>query len=155
MKFNKYHLAAGAGLVIILIVVFVQRSDWDSNKYILSADDAGNLEPKSEKYFDDKEKALLNTVNQKNAALNETVNKKFADWDNWYNLTFVKPTGGPGVHRKDGQHMHYAKIGRTDNGFGCEHSRITGKYDCPVGSFGIATRLRFGECGCAYFRGAW
>jgi hypothetical protein len=74
MKLNKYQLAAaGIALAIIVIVVFTQRSYWDANKYILSADDAGNLEPKSEKYFDDKEKALLATVDQKIAAVNNRI----------------------------------------------------------------------------------
>lgn len=63
MKFNKYQLAAaGIAVVIIVIVVFTQRSDWDANKYILSADDAGNLNPVSESYFDNKEKELKNEV---------------------------------------------------------------------------------------------
>lgn len=75
MKFDKYKLASAVGiaLVIIVIVVFTQRSDWDANKYILSADDSGNLEPKSEKYFDDKEKALLAAVDQKIAAVNSRI----------------------------------------------------------------------------------
>ena len=73
MKINKYYVAAATLLAVILIVVFVQRSDWDADKYILSADDAGNLEPKSEKYFDDKEKALLAAVDQKIAAVNGRV----------------------------------------------------------------------------------
>jgi len=82
MKFNKYHIGiAGAVLVIILIVVFSQRSDWDANKFILSADNQGNLNPVSEKYFDDKEKALLAAVDQKIATANQkiaTANQKIA-----------------------------------------------------------------------------
>ena len=74
MKFNKYQLAAaGIAVAIIVIVVFTQRSDWDANKYILSADDQGNLVPKSEKYFDDKEKALIASVDQKIAAVNNKI----------------------------------------------------------------------------------
>jgi hypothetical protein len=74
MKFNKYQLAAaGIAVAIIVIVVFTQRSDWDANKYILSADSQGNLVPKSEKYFDDKEKALIASVDQKIAAVNNRV----------------------------------------------------------------------------------
>ena len=151
MKFNKYNIgAAGAVLVIILIVVFVRRSDWDSSKYILSADDAGNLEPKSEKYFDDKEKALLTRVDQKNSALNETFNKTMNDWNNNFTLTWVNPSGGA-----DRGAPHMAKIGPDAKQNGCEWARQTRRYDCPVGSFGIATRFRFGECGCAYFRGRY
>lgn len=74
MKFNKYQLAAaGIAVVIIVIFMFRQRSDWDANKFILSADDQGNLVPKSEKYFDDKEKALLASVDQKIAAVNSRI----------------------------------------------------------------------------------
>jgi len=74
MKFNKYQLAAaGITVAIIVIVVFTQRSDWDANKFILSADGEGNLEPKSEQYFDDKEKALFATVDQKIAAVNNRI----------------------------------------------------------------------------------
>lgn len=75
MKFDKYKLASAVGiaLVIIVIIVFTQRSDWDANKYILSADNEGNLEPKSEKYFDDKEKALLASVDAKIAAVNNRI----------------------------------------------------------------------------------
>lgn len=83
MKFNKYQLvAAGIVLAIIVIVVFTQRSDWDANKYILSADDAGNLEPKSEKYFDDKEKALIAAVDRKIAAVDNKVNIQRRDFNN-------------------------------------------------------------------------
>lgn len=60
MKFNKYHIAAaGAVLVIILIVIFVQRSDWDKSRFILSADSEGNLNPVSESYFENEEKRFM------------------------------------------------------------------------------------------------
>lgn len=66
MKFNKYQLvAAGIAVAILVIVVFTQRSDWDANKFILSADGQGNLEPKSEKYFENQEKKLLSNVDTK------------------------------------------------------------------------------------------
>lgn len=89
MKFNKYYIGAGVVLVIILIVVFTQRSDWDANRYILSADNEGNLEPKSEKYFDDKEKALLASVDAKIAAVNNrvtSVNNRVTSVDNKVNV---------------------------------------------------------------------
>src|SRR5210317_247321 len=72
MKRGVY-IALALALVITLIVVFTQRSDWDANKFILSADGEGNLEPKSEQYFDDKEKALFATVDQKIAAVNNRI----------------------------------------------------------------------------------
>lgn len=80
MKLNKYQLAAaGIAVVIIVIGVFTQRSDWDANKFILSADGQGNLAPRSEKYFDDKEKALIATVKQKiDAALSGM--PKIVEW---------------------------------------------------------------------------
>jgi hypothetical protein len=59
--------------VVILIVVFTQRSDWDADKFILSADSEGNLDPVSEKYFDDNEKALLASVDTKIAAANKRI----------------------------------------------------------------------------------
>ena len=63
MQFNKYYLAAAASvLVITLIIVFSQRSDWDSNRYILSSDNDGNLIPRSESYFEEKENARTNWV---------------------------------------------------------------------------------------------
>jgi len=70
MKFNKYQLAAaGIALVIIIIIVFTQRSDWNKNRFILSADDQGNLNPVSESYFENKEK--------------ETMDKLSKAWNGW------------------------------------------------------------------------
>ena len=70
MKINKYYGAA-ALLTVILIVVFTQRSEWNANKFILSADSEGNLDPKSEAYFDAKEKAFLAKVDAKLAQVDK------------------------------------------------------------------------------------
>lgn len=59
MKIDKYYIAAGVALLVILIVVFTQRSDWNANRFILSADSKGNLTPVSESYFDGEEKKNL------------------------------------------------------------------------------------------------
>jgi hypothetical protein len=59
--------------VVILIVVFTQRSDWDADRFILSADSEGNLDPVSEKYFADNEKALLASVDTRIAAANKRI----------------------------------------------------------------------------------
>ena len=73
MKINKYYIAAGVALLVILIVVFTQRSDWDENNFILSADNKGNLTPISEKYFEDEEKRLIKVVNTKLAEISNRV----------------------------------------------------------------------------------
>lgn len=78
MKINKYYAALAVLLAIVLITAFTQRSNWDADKFILSADDSGNLRPISEKYFADKEKALLVSVDTKLAVVNERI----ADVDN-------------------------------------------------------------------------
>ena len=77
MKFNKYHIgAAGAVLVIILIIVFVQRSDWDKSRFILSADSEGNLNPVSESYFENKEK--------------EAIDKLSKEWNGWQDAVKIE-----------------------------------------------------------------
>lgn len=73
MKINKYYIAAGVAILVILIVVFAQRSDWDENRFILSADSEGNLTPISESYFDGEEKRLINVVNTKLAEISNRV----------------------------------------------------------------------------------
>ena len=64
MKRGVY-IALALALVITLIVVFTQRSDWDPNRFILSADNSGNLNPVSEQYFKDQEERIMNLVNDK------------------------------------------------------------------------------------------
>jgi hypothetical protein len=138
MKLNKYHIgAAGAVLVIILIVVFIQRSEWDKNRFILSADSEGNLNPVSESYFESNEKKHIGEVGH-------LMNK--------LNLTYVKPVRGPNVQWR-GQHLYHATFNRDDLGFGCEWQRARGGYDCPAGTFGIGRGMGNGRCGCAYLRG--
>ncbi len=64
MKLTNYQLGAAAVLVLLAVIaVFVQRSNWNRDRYILSADNAGNLKPVSEKYFEDKQKAFENRLN--------------------------------------------------------------------------------------------
>ena len=65
MKIDPYYASAGIALVVILVILFTQRSNWNKDKFILSADDSGNLSPISEDYFDKKEKALLAKVDAK------------------------------------------------------------------------------------------
>ena len=65
MKIDPYYASAGIALVVILVILFTQRSNWNKDKFILSADDSGNLSPISEEYFDNKEKALLAKVDAK------------------------------------------------------------------------------------------
>lgn len=65
MNFNLYYIAAFAAVAIIIIVVFTQRSKWDLDRYILSADNTGNLKPISEKYFKDQEDRIMKLVNDK------------------------------------------------------------------------------------------
>jgi len=65
MKFNVYYIAAFVAVAIIVIVVFTQVSEWDTSRYILSADDSGNLAPISEKYFKDQEDRIMKLVNDK------------------------------------------------------------------------------------------
>jgi len=70
MKLNKYHIgAAGIAVVIIVVIVFRQRSDWNRNRFILSADSEGNLNPVSESYFENKE--------------NEAIKKLEKTWNGW------------------------------------------------------------------------
>jgi hypothetical protein len=64
MKRGVY-IASALVLVVILIVAFTQRSDWDLNRYILSADDSGNLKSVPEKYFKDQEDRIMKLVNDK------------------------------------------------------------------------------------------
>lgn len=65
MKINKYYAAFAVLLAIVLIAAFIQRSDWDADRYILSADNSGNLKPISEKYFKDQEDRIMKLVNDK------------------------------------------------------------------------------------------
>lgn len=64
MKRGVY-ITLALALVITLIVVFTQRSDWDPTRFILSADNSGNLNPVSESYFKDQEERIMNLVNDK------------------------------------------------------------------------------------------
>jgi len=73
MKINNYYIGLALVSVVILIVVFTQRSDWGADKFILSTDSEGNLDPVSEKYFDDNEKALLASVDTRIAAANKRI----------------------------------------------------------------------------------
>jgi len=59
-----YYIAALAAVAIV-IVVFTQRSDWDLNRYILSADNEGNLNSVPEQYFKDQEDRIMKLVNDK------------------------------------------------------------------------------------------
>jgi hypothetical protein len=142
MKINKYRIgAAGAVLVIILIIVFVQRSDWNKSRFILSADSEGNLNPVSESYFESNEKKHIDEVGR-------LMNK--------LNLTYVKPVRGPNVQWR-GVHQGHASFAPHDAAItgGCERLRAGGGYDCPLGTFGIgvAGGPLNGRCGCAYFKG--
>lgn len=65
MKFNMYYIAAFVAVAIIVIVVLTQRSEWDLDRYILSADNSGNLKPIPEKYFKDQEDRIMKLVNDK------------------------------------------------------------------------------------------
>ena len=65
MNNNKYYIGGAVALVTIVMVFFFQRSDWNKDRYILSSDNAGNLTPMSEAYFDAKEKALIAKVDAK------------------------------------------------------------------------------------------
>lgn len=69
MKIDKYYIAAGVALLVILIVVFTQRSDWNADRFILSADSKGNLTPVSESYFEGEEKRMKGVVDGKVADL--------------------------------------------------------------------------------------
>ena len=78
MKIDKYYIAGGVAILVILIVVFTQRSDWDANKFILSADSKGNLTPVSEKYFEDQEKKIMEKVAGKVAELESLNGRAYA-----------------------------------------------------------------------------
>jgi hypothetical protein len=65
MKIDKYYAAFAVLLAIVLIAAFIQRSDWELDRYILSADNSGNLNPISEKYFKDQEDRIMKLVNDK------------------------------------------------------------------------------------------
>ncbi len=83
MKLNSYQLGAAAALAfLVVIAVFVQRSNWNRDRYILSADNAGNLISVSEAYFDSKEKALLAKVDAKLAQVDKNTRgiKENRDW---------------------------------------------------------------------------
>tara|TARA_B110000977_G_scaffold45019_1_gene61233 strand:- start:1554 stop:2015 length:462 start_codon:yes stop_codon:yes gene_type:complete len=78
MKIDKYYIAAGVALLVILIVVFTQRSDWKADRFILSADSKGNLTPVSESYFADEEQRQTTATQNALAPLQgipEKVNK--------------------------------------------------------------------------------
>ena len=81
MKINPYYASAGIALVVILITLFTQRSNWNKDKFILSADDSGNLSPISEEYFDNKEKALLAKVDAKLAQVDKNKKDIKANYD--------------------------------------------------------------------------
>ena len=89
MKINPYYASAGIVLVVILVTLFTQRSNWNKDKFILSADDSGNLTPISEDYFDNKEKALLAKVDAKLAQVDENKKDIKANYD-WLATTFAK-----------------------------------------------------------------
>ena len=140
MKINPYYIAAGVALLIILIVVFTQRSDWDAANYILSADAEGNLTPVSESYFDGEEKKLMEKVDGKLRALE---------------FTFVKPVSGPNVIWR-GQHQshasHHEWIPRLLGGESCGQLASEGRYVCPAGSMAYAVAKGNGRCGCVVWK---
>tara|TARA_B100000768_G_C11221869_1_gene350908 strand:- start:397 stop:888 length:492 start_codon:yes stop_codon:yes gene_type:complete len=59
MKIDKYYVAAAVALLVILVIVFAQRSDWDKNRFILSTDSKGNLTSVSEGHFENEEKRFM------------------------------------------------------------------------------------------------
>ena len=73
MKIDKYYIAGGVAILVILIVVFTQRSDWDATRHILSSDSEGNLTPISESYFEGEEQRLIGVVNAKLAEVNASL----------------------------------------------------------------------------------
>jgi hypothetical protein len=73
MKINPYYIAGAVAVLVILIVVFTQRSDWDATRHILSSDSEGNLTPISESYFEGEEQRLIGVVNAKLAEVNASL----------------------------------------------------------------------------------
>ena len=143
MKFNKYHIgAAGAVLLIILIVVFVLRSDWDANKYILSADYAGNLNPLSESYFANKERDLKAHVTNEV----KTVKKWAGGNSDFLRNRVIKfkdmfgPHNGATCHA--GAEGHRPTQCKQRPGWGCR-AAIT----CPPNTYAILAHN--GRCNCA------
>ena len=59
MKVDKYYVAAAVALLVILVIVFAQRSDWDKKRFILSTDSKGNLTSVSEGHFENEEKRFM------------------------------------------------------------------------------------------------
>ena len=140
MKIDKYYIAAGVALLVILIVVFTQRSDWNADRFILSADSKGNLTPVSESYFDGEEKKLMEKVDGKLRSLE---------------FTYVKPVSGPSVMWR-GQHRMVAEHGewipRLLKGESCGQLASEGRYVCPAGSMAYAVSKGNGRCGCVVWK---
>tara|TARA_B110000902_G_C13825810_1_gene405499 strand:+ start:39 stop:467 length:429 start_codon:yes stop_codon:yes gene_type:complete len=140
MKINPYYIAGGVALLVILIVVFTQRSDWKADRFILSADSKGNLTPVSESYFEGEEKKMMEKVAGKLAGLE---------------FTFVKPVSGPNVMWRN-QHQSHASDGgwreRLLNGESCGQIASEGRYVCPAGSMAYAVSKGNGRCGCVVWK---
>ena len=68
---NNYYIIGIASFVVLVLsfYYFTKSENWDSSRYILSADTEGNLKPVSETYFSNKEKVhnkfVKDTVNGK------------------------------------------------------------------------------------------
>ena len=140
MKINPYYIAGGVALLVILIVVFTQRSDWDANRFILSADSKGNLTPVSESYFEDQEKKIMEKVAEKMRSLD---------------FEWVKPVSGPNVMWR-GQHQGSASSGQFKEilmaGGNCGGIHAEGRYVCPAGSMPFTHGKSNGRCGCAVWK---
>lgn len=152
MKFNKYYIGALAAVAIILII-FSQRSDWDSNRYILSADNTGNLNPISESYFQNEENRIKSQVD---AAL--AGQKKKVD----FLIGLFGKRGVPGILR------HGALFGPNDPGVSCQGVKRGNKcqahgtfgcsraINCPPGLVAIRVEPRDGgQCMCGSLAEPW
>ena len=133
MKIDKYYIAGGVAILVILIVVFTQRSDWDANKFILSADSKGNLTPVSESYFEDQEKKIMEKVDRKVADLKA--------WKDRGGFAFLDATVTPFSCRNGQKHPHDEKQCIRQRG----HNSCEGQIGCPEGTVMQKDR---GSCRC-------
>jgi hypothetical protein len=127
MKINPYYIAGAVAVLVILIVVFTQRSDWDAANFILRTDSEGNLTPISESYFEGEEQRMAGVVN---ATVSDLQGRKFAYHD------AVEP-GRVSCAPGGSNHPNYANacVMAGNAAHGC-----LGQIQCPAGTVAIRER---------------
>ena len=133
---NNYYIIGIATLIVLVLsfYYFTKSENWDSSRYILSADTEGNLKPISESYFEDEEKRYMAIADQKASAAEIKSRYMWVRADGCI--------GGPNPHDQHRFCHHSSWVGST--------TPCSSKVKCPPGT--VARPLRdwpdSSYCGC-------